>query len=50
LGVAVKGVSVDKWFPTVGFRSPSAIVRVNFGLEPFKFSFSARKLTSPKVV
>jgi ankyrin repeat protein len=44
LGVAVKGVSVDKWFPTVGFRSPSAIVRVNFGLEPFKFSFSAPML------
>jgi ankyrin repeat protein len=39
LGVAFKECPENVLYPTIGIRNPRAKVRVNFGLQPFKFTF-----------
>lgn len=44
LGVAYKYVQKDKYYATVGFRNPGAVVKINFGQQPFEFDFEVPTL------
>jgi len=42
LGIAYRGGKYDKLWAAVGFQSPGEKIRVNFGENPFLFTFEAR--------
>jgi len=40
-GIAFKNVDTTELFPTISLHSPNEEVRVNFGLDPFKFDIES---------
>lgn len=49
LGVAYKHAQSNEYYPTVGFRNPGSIVKVNFGQQPFEFEFEVPTLRWQKL-